>query len=172
METGKANDAKPDLEKDAASPEVMVGAAVNLSTKEEWDQDLMESHKGDQPVEEGAAANAGSRPQHLEVRSEGVSHLERPLGGYGQDISEEKFALELDLKSFYILIWILVKRRMFHCRLAFHYWQQHSTRVFGYPHVHCTVWFVSSSGKNSRALPSRRCYNIQSQKTESILMGK
>ena len=33
METGKANDAKPDLEKDAASPEVMVGAAVNLSTK-------------------------------------------------------------------------------------------------------------------------------------------
>ena len=31
METGKANDAKPDLEKDAASPEVMVGAAVNLS---------------------------------------------------------------------------------------------------------------------------------------------
>ena len=32
------------------------------------------------------------------------------------------------LKSFYILIWILVKRRMFHCRLAFHYWQ-HSTRI-------------------------------------------
>ena len=31
METGKANDAKPDLEKDAASAEVMVGAAVNLS---------------------------------------------------------------------------------------------------------------------------------------------
>ena len=43
------------------------------------------------------------------------------------------------LKSFYILIWILVKRRMFHCRLAFHYWQQHSTRVFEYPRVHYLV---------------------------------
>ena len=97
METGKANDAKPDLEKEAATAEMMFGAAVNLSTKEEWDQDLMESHEGDQPVEEGAAANAGSRPQHLEVRSEGVSHLERPLGGYGQDISEEKFWSEIVL---------------------------------------------------------------------------
>ena len=48
METGKADDAKPDLEKDAASPEMKVGAAVNLSTKE-WDQDLVESHEGDQP---------------------------------------------------------------------------------------------------------------------------
>ena len=84
----------------------------------------MESHEGDQPVEEGAAANAGSRPQHLEVRSEGVSHLERPLGGYGQESVRKSFGL----KSFYILIWILVKRRIFHCRLAFHYWQ-HSTRV-------------------------------------------
>ena len=73
----------------------------------------MESHEGDQPEEEGAAANAGSRPQRLEVRSEGVSHLERPLGGSGQDISEEKCTLELDLKSFYILIWILVREECF-----------------------------------------------------------
>ena len=51
METGKANDAEPDLEKDAATAEMMVCAAVNLSTttKEEWDQDLVESHEGDQP---------------------------------------------------------------------------------------------------------------------------
>ena len=49
METGTANDAKPDdLQKDAASPEMKVGAAVNLSTKE-WDQDLVESHEGDKP---------------------------------------------------------------------------------------------------------------------------
>ena len=37
METGEANNAKPDdLEKDAASAEMMDAAAVNLSTKE-WD---------------------------------------------------------------------------------------------------------------------------------------
>ena len=61
METGKANDAKPDnLENDAATAEMMFGAAFNLSTKEEWDQDLMESHEGDQPEEEGAAADSGS----------------------------------------------------------------------------------------------------------------